>query len=113
GPAGTHIGAPRRRRSPCGTATKSISSRTSDSLAVFLMSMGIPSNSLPRSGRPEGTAGRRGLSRSPSNYPSHDGGGTGRWEMIRSEAEYREARKRLDEDRLFIQAQQKALEAEG
>jgi len=33
--------------------------------------------------------------------------------MIRSEAEYREARKRLDEDRLFIQAQRKALEAEG
>jgi len=33
--------------------------------------------------------------------------------MIRSEAEYREARKRLDEDRLFIQAQREALEAEG
>jgi DNA-directed RNA polymerase specialized sigma subunit len=33
--------------------------------------------------------------------------------MIRSEAEYREARKRLVEDRLFIQAQREALEAEG
>jgi len=33
--------------------------------------------------------------------------------MIRSEAEYREARRRLDEDRLFIQAQREALESEG
>lgn len=33
--------------------------------------------------------------------------------MIRSEAEYREALKRLDEDRLFIQAQRKALEDQG
>jgi len=33
--------------------------------------------------------------------------------MIRSEAEYREARERLDKDRLFIQAQREALEAEG
>lgn len=33
--------------------------------------------------------------------------------MIRSEAEYREATKRLVEDRLFIEAQKEALEAEG
>jgi hypothetical protein len=33
--------------------------------------------------------------------------------MIRSEAEYREARRRLEEDRLFIQAQREALEGEG
>lgn len=33
--------------------------------------------------------------------------------MIRSEAEYREARRRLEEDRLFIQAQREALAGEG
>lgn len=33
--------------------------------------------------------------------------------MIRSEAEYREATKRLVEDRLFIKAQRETLEAEG
>jgi DNA-directed RNA polymerase specialized sigma subunit len=33
--------------------------------------------------------------------------------VIRSEAEYREALKRLEADRLFIQAQREALEGEG